>query len=619
MSPWGPKLQYLLLCLSAVFFSTVQGATYDYAHGISYLEPLKYPADFTHFKYVNSDAPKGGLLRAGEMGTYDSFNNILDKGRVAAGVDFLGTRQLLYDRLLEEAKDEPASYYGRLASGVWVADDLKQFAFRIRDGARWHDGEPLTIEDVIWTFRTFKEVGSAGIRTALRDLESIEKIGADEVLFTTRASAEGNHNLLFAVGSFPILPKHYWESRDITSTTLDPPLGSGPYRFGKVDIGRYVFLERVKDYWGRDLPVNRGRYNYDTIKVDYFRDENIMVEALKGDVIDVRSETVSKIWVKGYDFPPLHRGYFKKELVKLSRPWGLWWPVLWNLDRKRFQDVRVREALWLLSPFHWTNRVLMHNFYDYAKSFFYNSKMASSGLPSQAELELLEPWRGKIPDRVFTHEWKGIQSDGYGYDRENLKRSLELFAEAGWQVRDGVLTNVETGEPFTVDFVFVSPYALRQEGPLIANMNLVGIETTARAPEISNWLYRMREGKFDGGVYAFIPSYTPGLMLRNRLSSASAESPAGQNWGNIRDPAVDAMIEHILAARTPEDFYAATRALDRILLWNFYYIPGLGVPGYRLVHWDRFGIPENRPPLQDPVWYDTWWYDEEKANRVEQG
>jgi microcin C transport system substrate-binding protein len=281
------------------------------------------------------------------------------------------------------------------------------------------------------------------------------------------------------------------------------------------------------------------------------------------------------------------------------------------------QDIRVREALWHLSDFHWTNRVLMHDFYDYATSFFHNSDMESSGLPSAAELELLEPWRGKIPERIFTHEWTGIDA-GPGYQRDNVRRAIELFRDAGWEIRDGVMTNVETGNPFTLDLVFVSTYALRQEEMLMANLKLIGIETTARAPEISNWLYRMREGKFDGGVYNFIPTYIPGVTLRNRFGSASADSRAGQNWGNIRDPAVDAMIQHIIDARTPDAFYAAIHALDRILLWNFYYIPSLGTPGYRLVWWDRFGIPDG-PPLQTPSWYDTWWYDAEKARRVDAG
>lgn len=592
---------------------------FDYSHGTSYLDPLKYDADFTHFGYVNPDAKKAGILRYPEMGTFDSFNNILDKGRVAGGHSFLGVGNLVYDRLLERSIDERSSYYGRLAEGVWVSDDFKQMAFKIRDNAFWHDGTPLTAADVVFTFNTFKEHGSAGIKTALMDLATIERVSKNEILFTAHPDSLANPTLVFALGAYPILPEHYWATRDITKTTTKPPLGSGPYRVAKYELGRNITLQRVDDYWGADLPVNRGRYNFDRVKIDYFRDESVMLEAHKGDVIDVRHETVSKNWSTGYDFPAARAGYFKKEMVELAQPWGLWGPLMWNLDRKRFQDIRVREALWLLSDFRWTNRVLMYGVYNYANSFFYNSPMASSGLPSEAELALLEPWRGEIPDRVFTHPWVGNESDGFGYDRDKVRRSIQLFKEAGWQVRDGVMVNDASGEPFKINFIFISPYALRQETPMMNMLNMVGIYTTAKAPELSNWLYRMRNGKFDGGSASFVPSNTPGLQLRNRFGTASANTESGQNWIRIRDPAVDAMIDHVLAARKSEDFYAATRALDRILLWNFYYIPGLGSPGYRLVYWDKFGRPEHRQGLQRAAWLDTWWWDDSKVERVRKG
>ncbi len=592
---------------------------FDYSHGTSYIEPLKYSADFRHFDYVNPDAPKGGTLRVPDMGTYDSFNGILDKGRVVNGFARLGEGALIYDRLLEPSIDEPASYYGRLASGVWVAEDYSQFAFKIRAGAYWHDGRPLTVEDVVFTFETLKESGAAGVRTALMELDTIERVSDTEVLFKTRPGAPSNPDLIFVVGGYSILPKHYWATRDISKTIIYPPLGSGPYRAGKFDIGRNITLERVENYWGADIPVNRGRYNFDRVKYDYFRDESIQLEAIKGDVIDIRNETVSKNWTVAYGFPAAQAGYLKKELVDLSRPWGLWGPVMWNLDRKKFQDIRVREALWLLSEFRLTNRVLMYGYYNYAKSYFYNSPMASSGLPSEKELALLEPLRDKIPERVFTEPWLGNETSGYGYNRENLKRSLQLFKEVGWEVRDGVMLNVDTGQPFTVEFIFVSPYALRQETPFMRMLNMVGIATTARAPELSNWLYRMRNSKFDAGTMSFEPGNVPGLMLRNRLTTASADSEGGQNWNGIRDPAVDVMVDHVMAAREPDGFYAATRALDRILLWNFYNIPGLGSPGYRLIYWDRFGIPEKRSRLTRAAWLDTWWWDESKAERVRVG
>ncbi len=590
-----------------------------YHHGTAYLVELKYPPGFQHFDYVNPDAPKGGLVRTSQIGTFDSFNGILDRGRVAKGVERLGDGSHIYDRLLEHAIDEETGHYGRLAKGIWVADDFKEFAFKIRPGAYWHDGTPLTVDDVVFTMETLRDKGAAGVRTALLELGSIEKLDDDEVLFTVKPDRASNPDLVFMIGAYTILPKHYWATRDITQTTVEPPLGSGPYRIGNFELGRNITLERVDDYWGRDLPVNRGRYNYDRIKYDYFRDESIMLESQKGDVIDVRTETVSKNWMTQYNFPAVKQGLFKRELVDIARPWGLWAPVFWNLERPKFRDIRVREALWLLSEFRWTNRVLMYGFYNYAKSYFYNSKMASEGLPSERELELLEPWRGQVPERVFTTPFEGNETSGYGFDRDNMKRALELFAAAGWEMRDGVMRNVETGEPFTVEFIFGSPFGLRQETPLMNLMNRVGIETDARFLETSNWLYRMRNGKFEGAHNSFVPGNIPGVMLRNRLSSEAADSAGGQNWGKVRDPAVDALIDTIMAARTAEDFYAATRALDRILLWSFYYVPGLGAPGYRLVYWDRFGRPDTDLRLQRPAWLDTWWYDEERAARVDAG
>ncbi len=591
----------------------------DYRHGTSFLEPLKYPPDFQHFEYVNPDAPKGGQVRFPELGTFDSFNNMIDKGRVAFGVDFLGYRNLIYDRLLEAAIDEHTSYYGRLAEGVWIAEDYTEFGFRIREGAYWHDGRPLTAEDVVFTFETYMEHGSAGIRTALLELDSVEQIGPREVYFKVKEGAEANPMLPFAVGAYPILPKHYWGERDVTKTTIKPPLGSGPYKMGDFLIGRYVTYERVDDYWGQDIPVMKGRYNWDSVKFDYFRDEAIMVEALKSGVLDVRHEYVSKQWVNDYEFPAVKAGLFKKDLLDLDRPWGMDCPVIWNLDRKRFQDIRVREALWLLYDFEWVNRVLMFGFYLHADSFFFNSKMASSGLPTPEELVLLEPFRDQLPERVFTQEWRGQGTTGYGHHRGNIARALELFEVAGWAIRDGVMTNVETGEPFEVDFIFVSPMLLRAMMPFIGALNRVGIQTTARAPELSNWLYRMRSGKFDGGCEQFLPNFTPGLALRNWFSSTAADQEFSQNWSHIRNPVVDHLIDKVIVANNTRDFYAATRALDRVLLWHFYVIPTLAQPGFRLVYWDKFGQPENPSPLQRESWLDTWWWDPDKAAHVASG
>ena len=592
---------------------------FDYQHGTSYIEPLKYAPDFEHFDYVNPKAPKGGTLRFPELGTFDSFNNMVDKGRKAWGMDLLGVNAYTTDSLIEPSIDENASFYARLADGVWISPDFKEFAFRIRRDARWHDGTPITIDDVIFSFRHYKDKAASGIRTALLELDQIIKISDNEVLFTVKKEATPNPNLPFAVGQFAIQSKNYWKDKDPTKTTIEPPLGSGPYRVKEFVLGRYVTYERVDDYWGKDLAVMKGRYNFDQLKCDYFRDESIMVESVKGDVIDLRHETVSKQWMTEYNFPARHKGYFNRELIDLNRPWGMWWPIIWNLDDKKFQDIRIREALWNMYDFQWVNRVLMYGFYDYADSYFYNSPMAHEGLPSEKELELLEPFRDQIPERVFTQPWTEPESDGYGHNRTQVERALELFRSAGYEIQDGVMTNLETGEPYTIDFINVSIFTLRQNMPFVEALNRIGIETTARAPEVSNWVYRMQSGKFEGGTANYIPSTTPGLALRNWFSSSSAEIPLSQNWMGIKNPVVDHLIEKVLEAKDPESFYAATRALDRVLLWNFYWIPGLAMPGYRLVYWNRFGQPDHDMSLQRSSWVDTWWWDPVKAERVIQG
>ena len=613
---------YLVIFLlsAQALYAADDCADAEYRHGISYVAPLKYDANFQHFEWVNPTAPKEGQLHLPDMGTFDSFNSINEKGRVAAGYDYGGSRALVYDTLLEIAIDEPASYYGRLAEGVSVQEDYKWIAFKIRSDAYWHDGKRITSEDVVWTFQTLKEHGSVSLKTALLDLQHIFALNETEICFVTQDGSEINPIMPFAYGSMPILPKHYWttENRDISKTTVEPPLGSGPYQLKAVDFGRFLIYERIPDYWGQNIPSMRGRYNWDTVKFDYFRDENIMLEAHKAGVIDAREETVSKNWAMQYNFPAVEAGLFKRELRYINRVWGLWWPIFWNQNRERFQDIRVREALWLLYDFPWINRVILFGFYQTGKSFFHNSTMGQSGLPSEAELELLEPLRGNIPDRVFTQTYQPPESSSYGKSRKNTKRALELLSQAGWELQDGELRNITTNEPFTIDFVFVSAALRRAQMPFIQRLNEIGIETVATAPENSHWQHRMRTGTFDGGGYLYIPSYTPGLDLLNRFGSAAAKQDYSLNWARIQDPAIDSLIASVIAARNEPDLLAATRALDRVLLWNFYFIPSMAQPGYRLVYWDKFGEIPNKELSRVPI-LDAWWWDREKAFRVESG
>ncbi len=588
---------------------------FEYSHGISYLLPLRYGPDFAHFAWANPDAPKSGTMRVPQMGTFDNFNVILEKGRNAAGYDMGGG--LVYDKLLEPTIDEPVSHYGRLAEGVAKADDLAWIAFKLRDDATWHDGMPITVDDVLFSFEMFQEHGSVALRTVLAEVEDVFAFGEREVCFVRKADAERNPVLPFAIGGYAIMPKHYWERRDISKTTVEPPLASGPYELVRQETGRVLEYRRRDDYWGRDIPVNKGRYNFDSVKFDYFKDEGVMLEAHKGHVFDVREEGVSKNWATQYAFPAVQAGHFKRDLRPLARVEGLWWPIFWNTDQPFLDDIRVREALWLLYDFDWTNRVLFYNFYLKGVSFFQNSPMAHRGLPSEAELALLEPWRDQVPPRVFTEPFDHPRSNGFGSQRDNVAKALRLFEEAGLLFRDGKMRDARTGEPFTLNFIGVSYYSIRQNLSLVGNLERVGIDTSGRSPEVSQWLYRSRTGKFDGNSVRRDPSHTPGLQLRNWFGSAAAGHDYGQNWARIRNPVVDYLIERIIGAGSAEELYAAARALDRVIMWNFYFIPLGSQPGYRLVHWDKFGeVPSGK--LNRVPFVDAWWWDEEKVRRVEE-
>jgi microcin C transport system substrate-binding protein len=420
------------------------------------------------------------------------------------------------------------------------------------------------------------------------------------------------------VGRLPIAPEHYWRDRDFSATTLEPPLGSGPYRVVDFEVGKRVVYARVDDYWARDLPINRGRYNFERITYDYFRDGQVTFEARKAGLIDIGPETIAKTWSTQYNFPAVKQGLFKAELIKEARPVGLWWAIFWNLRETRFSDIRVREALWLLYDHKFANRVMMYDYYDDGSSIFHGSDMAQRGLPSADELKLLEPHRGNIPERVFTTAFEGPSGSGHGHHRDKLERALALFAEAGWIPEDRRLVNQTTGEQFSIDFVLVAPSLVRAFLPYVDTLRRIGIDASIRAPEISNWLYRMRSGSFDAGAFAYAPTWTPGAALRYRFSSLAADTPFSLNWMHIKDPVVDDLIDEVVAARDERDFYAATRALDRVLLWNFYFIPGMARPGYRLVYWDKFGQPDTSMLHRD-IWQDVWWWDEEKARAVELG
>ena len=612
-------LPRLLLTLGLVTFAWGGSFAEEYRHGYAFLDEPKYPADFPHLEYVNPNAPKGGIIRIPQMGNWDSFNPIPPRGRVAAGLSVGSpTDNLLLDSLVDFAADEISTIYGVIADGIAIAEDRSWIGFRIRQDPqpRWHDGKPITVDDLVFSFEVYRHLANPSIQNPLAGFSKIEVINDREVRYFVDEASRSDPLLPMRIGTMPVLPEHYWSENDITKTTVSPPLGSGPYRIGDFYVGQQITFERVENYWGSNLPMNRGRFNFDKIKYDYFRDDQVQTESLKGNIVDVHVENIPRLWVTAYEFAPFEKGLFKKSYVPQMRPAGLWWPIFWNLDQPRFQDVRVREALWLLNDFVWLNK-RNYDFYSLATSYFHGSETyAAKGLPDANELALLEPIRLLVPPRVFTEPYRPPPKQGDGWNRETLLRAKQLFEAAGWIVKNKKLVHAETGEKFHIRFVAVSPALGGSFVHYTQVLERMGISSSIKSPEISNWLYRLRSGDFDAGAIWFLPDNTPTAMIDNAFNSALVDQPYGSNWANIQDPAVDHLIEQIKDATDFETYAAAIRALDRVLLWNFYFIPGMAKEKVGIAYWDKFGQPEPTPLNRITSHVHLWWWDEDKATAV---
>jgi microcin C transport system substrate-binding protein len=581
------------------------------SHGLSYYGNLKYPADFRPLDYVNPDAPKGGSLVYPVDGTFDSLNPFLRKGRIPTGMG-LGN-SVVYDRLMYKSADEPASYYGILAESVELAADFSQVTFSLRREARWHDGKPVTARDVVFTFNRIKEFGSPALLNSYRQIVSAEELSTYKVSFRFTRSRSAKEAQTIA--SMLVIPEHYWRDRPFDQTTLEMPIGSGPYRIAELDPGRKIVYERVPDYWGRELPVNRGRHNFGRITYEYFRDPTVIHEAHKSGAVDVVIEQVSKNWALLYDFDEVKQGLFNKDLIEVQLPYGINQGLTFNLRKPKFQDIRVREALSLAYNFEWSNRVLFHDFYRRNVSFFDGTDMASAGPPGEDELGLLEPYRDQIPERVFTGTFEPASGEAFGYPRQNLLRALELFEQAGWVIRDHRMVNAETGEPFTVELLMVAAALVRTMVPFRAALDRLGIESRIQLTEAS--LYRHRLGQFDFEMTTAFwrSSFQPGVILRTFFSSQTADTKFTYNIAGIKDPVVDALIAKVIQAKSRPQLITAASALDRVLLWNFYAIPGYVPSGSRFAYWDRFGRPENGAKYSAGFPH-TWWEDGEKTARL---
>lgn len=589
----------------AILFST--DAMAQPAHAIAMHGSPKYPADYKHFDYVNPDAPKGGSVRMAAIGnTYSTFNPYTLKGVAAAGVT------QIYETLLESSSDEAFTEYGLIAETIEVPDDRSWVAFTLRPTARWHDGKPITVDDVIWSLQTLKEKGQPFFRFYYKDVVKVEKTGERSVKFSF-TPGQDNRELPLILGQLPILPKHYWEKRAFDETTMEPPLGSGPYKIKEFEAGRSVTLERVKDYWGADLAINKGKNNFDLIRYDYYRDSTVALEAFKAGEYDFRQENAARVWATGYESPALKAGLIKKIEIKHENPTGMQ-GFAFNTRKDLFQDRRVRAALAYAFDFEWTNKNLFFGQYARTKSYFSNSELAAVGLPSDEEQKVLAPLRAQIPPEVFTKVYEPPSSDGSGNIRDNLRAAQILLRDAGWTVQNGKLQNAKTRKNFAFEILLNSPEFERIVLPFTKNLERLGIEASVRTVDTSQYQARTDNYDFDMIVQSVGQSLSPGNEQRDFWGSASADDPGGRNVIGIKDPAVDKLIDLVIAAPDREQLIARTRALDRVLLWNHFVIPNWHVQSYRIAFWDKFGSPSTPPKYA--LGFDGWWIDPAKDKNL---
>jgi len=565
-------------------------------HGLAMHGDLKYPKGFEHFDYVNPDAPKGGAVRRWALGTFDSFNGNIIKGTPGDGLP------LLYDSLMAKAYDEPFSLYGLLASDIEMPESREWVRFSLNPKAQFSDGEPVLADDVVFTFNTLLEKGNPFFKSYLGDIDRVEATGEREVTFHFKAT--GNQEIPLIVGEIPILPAHYWQDRDFTAPSLDIPIGSGPYLLDSFEPGRSITYRRNPNYWGADLAVNKGRYNFDKLRYDYYRDTTVSLEAFKAGEYDFRQETSSKNWATAYRGPQFDSGEILRQAIDHGNPTGMQ-AFIYNTRREIFSDPRVRQALAASFDFEWTNKNIFHSAYKRTHSYFSNSDMAAGELPSEAELEILEPLRDQLPEEVFTQVYQAPTYDEKWTVRKGLRQALKLLKEAGWQLQDGKLVNQQSGEPMKFEILLVQKDFERVIARMKHNLSRLGVEVTLRVVDVTQYLNRLKSFDFDMIVGSFPQSSSPGNEQFSFWHSSSAEQPGSRNFIGVANPAIDKLIEQLVIAKDREQLVLHTKALDRALQWNYYTIPQFHAGNYRIAYRNMFGFPATRPSYS--LGFDTWW------------
>ena len=577
-------------------------------HGLSVYGDLKYGVDFAHFDYVNPDAPKGGTLSIvpstwyfnQNPHTFNTLNTLVLKGDAPVGL------HIIYDTLMTGAADEPDSVYGLVARRVRISDDGNAYTFFLRPQARFHDGSPLTADDVVFSFDIIKAKGYPDLARTLHDMKAITRDGDDAVTVHLKPGHARTLPVEIA-SSIPILPKAWYDTRDFTATTLERPLASGPYKVGKFKPGSFIDYERVKDYWARDLPVMRGAYNFDIYRMNFFRDSNVAFEAFKAHGYNLREEYSSKTWATGYDFPALADGRVVREKLPKTGPDGRQGWYL-NTRRSKLADRRVREALIYAFDFEWTNKTLMYGSYTRTVSFFQNTDMMAEGVPDAAELTLLEPFRGQVRDEVFGEPFTPPVTDGSGHNRKNLRHARQCLEQAGWVLKDGQLRNA-AGEAFTFEILETSPVWERICLPYIKQLKSLGISAKFRLVDAAQYQSRIKDFDFDAVARNWV--LLPGIVDGDKLffDSEQADQPGSVNLSGIRDPVVDSLLQTAIDAKSREKMATAGRALDRVLRSGRYFVPHWHDDYYKLAYWDVFGHPAAPPPRYSRGYgaVETWW------------
>ncbi len=589
------------------------GGEPGWRHALSLFGDIKYPADFKRFDYVNPDAPKGGVARMISIGTFDNFNIAVAgvKGSIAPAAN------LIYETLMARSQDEVATEYGLLAEAASHPDDFAWVIYRLRKEAHWHDGKPVTPEDVIFSIEVLKKY-SPMYASYYRHVEKVEKIGERDIKFTF--DAPGNRELPTIVGELEVLPKHYWEGadgeghkRDISATTLEPPLGSGPYRIKDFVAGRSVRLERVKDYWGANLPVRIGQENFDEMRFEFFRDNLVALEAFKADQADWIAENSAKQWATAYDFPAVTEKRVILEKFPIN-DLGRMQAFALNVRREQFRDARVRRAFNYAFDFEEMNKQLFFGQYTRINSYFDGTELASSGLPQGVELEILEKLRDKVPAEVFTTPYVNPVGGNPEAVRANLREGARLLKEAGFEVRDRKLVDA-AGKPVTVEILVQDPSAERIALFYKPSLERIGVTASIRVVDDAQYQNRLRSFDFDMIIDQWGKSLSPGNEQREYWGSQSADVPGSRNTIGIKNPAIDALIDRVIFAKDRSELVAATRALDRVLLWNFYVVPQFTYGFSRYARWDRFSHAD-LPKYARSGLPSLWWFDADKAARI---